>query len=127
MPRIVLNGLNIRNGMLNSGKGSFGAMNAPFIMVQIRDKFGSLEHPQKNVIKLYKCLDQKQRSFFNGMGLFLGRNRGIFAPLIVKSVDKHAYVKMLEYLLLYCSRGRLGYPRRIVLISLIHSGGEALC
>jgi hypothetical protein len=38
----------IRIGMLNSGKGSFGATNVQFIIVQIVNKFGSLEHSQKN-------------------------------------------------------------------------------
>jgi transposase len=33
-------------------------------------------------------------------GCFCGRNRGPFTPLIVKSVDKHVYVKMLDYLFL---------------------------
>jgi transposase len=33
-------------------------------------------------------------------GCFWGRNRGTFCPLIVKSVNKSVYVKLLEYLLL---------------------------
>jgi transposase len=32
-------------------------------------------------------------------GHFRGRNRGPFTQLIVKSVDKHVYVEMLDYLL----------------------------
>jgi hypothetical protein len=33
-------------------------------------------------------------------GCFWGRNRGTLTPLVVKSIDKHVYVKMLDYLLL---------------------------
>jgi transposase len=33
------------------------------------------------------------------LGCFWGRNRGTFCPLIVKSVNKCVYVRLLEYLL----------------------------
>jgi hypothetical protein len=33
-------------------------------------------------------------------GYFWGTNRSTFCPLIVKSVIKHVYIKLLEYILL---------------------------
>jgi hypothetical protein len=72
---------------------SFGTTNVALIMVQIIDKFRSLEHHQRNGINV----PTKDKGIsFTVSGCFGGRNRGTFAPLIVKSVDKHIYVSMFR-------------------------------
>jgi hypothetical protein len=61
--------------------------------------FGSLKQPQKNGIDRIITQTKNKRVSLMVWGCFYDQNRGPFTPLIVESVDKHIYVKMLDYLL----------------------------
>ena len=49
---------------------------------------------------MYSTEGKRQRGFCDGLGLFLGENRGTFCPFVVKSVNARVYLKLLEYLVL---------------------------
>jgi len=92
---------NTRIGHMSSGKELFGVLNAPWRRVIQDSKCGYFDNNPKIGWKTALHQNERAKGFPWWFGVvFWGRNRGTFCPLIVKSVNKGVYIKLLESLLL---------------------------